>query len=128
MRGTSRALVLVVDDDPRLGRMIGKVLEAEYRIAIAATGDDGLAQAVALEPDLILSDWLITCLSGERLSSAVRAHPKLGNVPFLMLTAHARARPTNECRQDYLRKPFSISDLRARVAIHITSKRAHARD
>jgi len=123
-----KALVLIVEADPNLVRMIGKVLETEYRVASAANGDDGLRKAVVLQPDLILSDGLTPCLSGEGLLRAVRAHPRLSTVPFLLLMGQAdrgmHARALSEGAQDYLMKPFSIGELRARVAIHVTLKRA----
>jgi signal transduction histidine kinase len=123
-----RALVLVVDDDATLRRMIVRALEADYRVAAAVDGDDGLAQAVALQPDLILSDIRMPGLTGHELLLAVRARPDLVDVPFLLLTAEAddsaRWRALTEGAQDYLDKPVSVIELRARVAIHVALKRA----
>jgi signal transduction histidine kinase len=123
-----RALVLVVDDDTNLRRMIARALEADYRVATAVDGDDGLAQAVALRPDLILSDIRMPGLSGEELLLAVRARSDMDNVPFLLLTAESddavRWRALTEGAQDYLGKPISLIELRARVAIHVAQKRA----
>jgi signal transduction histidine kinase len=123
-----RALVLIVDDDANLRRMIARALEVDYRVATAVDGDDGLAQAVALQPDLILSDIRMPGLTGHELLLAVRARADLVDVPFLLLTAEVddsvRWRALTEGAQDYLDKPVSVVELRARVAIHVALKRA----
>jgi signal transduction histidine kinase len=123
-----RALILVVDDDANLRRMVAKALSADYRIATAVDGSDGLVQALAVHPDLIISDIRMPGLTGEELLIAVRAHPELVDVPFLLLTAEAdnvvRWRALTEGAQDYLDKPVSLVELRARVAIHVALKRA----
>jgi signal transduction histidine kinase len=121
-------MVLLVDDDASLRRMIAKALTGEYRIAAAVDGADGLAQAIALRPDLILSDIMMPGLTGEQLLQAVRARAELADVPFLLLTAEAdeavRLRALSAGAQDYLAKPVSVVELRARVAIHVALKRA----
>jgi signal transduction histidine kinase len=123
-----RALILIVDDDASLRRMIARALEVDYRVATAVDGDDGLVQAVALQPDLILSDIRMPGLTGHELLLAVRATTDLVDVPFLLLTAEVddsvRWRALTEGAQDYLDKPVSVVELRARVAIHVAIKRA----
>ncbi len=125
--GVELPLVLVVDNDPGLLRMIQLALKSEYRIASAASGDDGLAQAVALQPDLIVSDGWMECYTGQGLLGAVRSHPELGDVPFVLLTTQADkavdAEALIEGAQDYLHKPFSIAELRIRVALQVMLKR-----
>jgi signal transduction histidine kinase len=123
-----RPLVLLVDDDPSLRRMIAAALAAEYRVATAVDGTDGLAQAVAQPPDLILSDSVMPGMNGEQLLQAIRALPELADVPFLILTGDAdeavRIRALSAGAQDYLSKPISLVEVRARIAIHVALKRA----
>lgn len=108
--------------------MLRKVLETTYRVATASDGSVGLAQAVALQPDLILSDSVMPGLTGEEFLRAVRQHPELRDVPFVFLTGSTehfvRVRALSDGAQDYLSKPFSIGELRARVGVHVALKRA----
>jgi signal transduction histidine kinase len=122
------ALVLLVDDDPSLRRMVKRALDKTYRVVTASDGEEGLAQAMALGPDIIVSDLLMPGLSGEELLEAVRSRPELNGVPFLLLTGQVdytvRLRALRGGAQDYLTKPFSVEELRARVAIHLGLKLA----
>src|ERR1700730_4817836 len=79
------ALVLVVDDDPGLLRMIARVLASGYRVATAVDGDDGLLQALVLRPDVIVSDIELPGLTVSDLLHAVRLQPELTAIPFLLL-------------------------------------------
>lgn len=123
-----RPLVLLVDDDPSLRRMIATALATDYRVATAVDGRDGLAQALVAPPDLILSDSIMPGLNGEQLLQAIRAVPELADVPFLILTGDAdeavRMHALSAGAQDYLSKPISLVEVRARIAIHVALKRA----
>ncbi|HYE73930.1 MAG TPA: ATP-binding protein [Blastocatellia bacterium] len=121
-------LVLVVEDHQEMNRFIVETLESNYRVVNAFDGRSGLQQAIRLKPDLILSDVMMPGMSGDQLLKAVRERPELDSVPFVMLTAKAdddlRIKSLREGAQDYLMKPFSIEELRARVGNLITLKRA----
>src|SRR5262249_5205515 len=71
----SRPLVLVVEDNPEMSRFLADTLAPEYRIATAADGRKGLEKALALQPDLILSDVMMPEMAGDELLGEVRAHP-----------------------------------------------------
>jgi DNA-binding response OmpR family regulator len=122
-----RALVLAVVDDSELLRMIAKVLTTGYRVATAASGADGLAQAMALRPDLIVSDIQTPGSTVSDLQKAVRQRTELTHVPFLLLMDGCREfvelRASRRTGEDYLCKPFSLSELRARVAMYVTLTR-----
>ena len=123
-----RALVLVVEDNPDMRSFIAETLGARYQIVVAFDGQDGLEKAVALRPDLIVSDVMMPRLSGDQLLAAVRQRPELAEIPFILLTARAddRLRVTllGHGAQDYLLKPFSADELSARVGNLIAVKRA----
>jgi signal transduction histidine kinase/DNA-binding response OmpR family regulator len=123
-----RPLVLVVEDDPEMNRFIAESLGDRYRVAVAVDGKDGLTKACALGPDLILSDVMMPEMSGDELVRALRARPEFAATPIVMLTARAdddlRVRLLREGAQDYLTKPFSIEELRARIDNLIARKRA----
>jgi signal transduction histidine kinase len=122
-----KPLVLVVEDNPEMNQFITTTLATEYRTATAANGQEGLEQAIALQPDLILSDVMMPVLSGDRFIQQLRAHPELDTTPVVILTAKAddalRVQLLRQGVQDYLMKPFSVEELQARVSNLIAIKR-----
>jgi len=124
---TDKPLVLVVEDNPEMNLFITTTLAPDYRTATAANGQEGLEQAIALQPDLILSDVMMPQLSGDQFVQQVRTHPELDTIPIVMLTARAdqdlRIHLLRQGAQDYLMKPFSVEELRARAGNLITLKR-----
>lgn len=123
-----RPLVLVVEDNTEMNRFVAETLAAEYRVATVFNGEEGLRQALALRPDLILSDVMMPRMSGDQLVRAVREQKELDAVPIVLLTAKAddelRVWLLREGAQDYVMKPFSAEELRARVGNLIVMKRA----
>ena len=122
-----RGLVLVVENNPEMNRFIAETLASEYRVAMAFDGKEGLARAIALKPDLILSDVLMPEMGGEALVREIRQIEALATTPIVLLTAKdddaLRVRLLREGAQDYLTKPFSVEELRARVANLVARKR-----
>jgi signal transduction histidine kinase len=124
-----RPLVLIVEDNPEIARFVGSVLAPAYRIAIARDGEEGLRQAIALGPDLILSDVMMPRMSGDQLVRALRAREDLASVPIVLLTARAqddlRVELLRAGAQDYLLKPFAPEELHARVdnLVHVKQAR-----
>ena len=121
-------LVLVVEDNPEMNRFIAETLMDDFRVATAFDGREGLAQAVALRPDLILADIMMPGMSGDELVREVRKCAELAATPIVMLTAKAEAellpRVLREGAQDYLTKPFAVEEMRVRVANLVAKKRA----
>ena len=121
-----KPLVLIVEDNPEMNQFISRTLRNEYHIATAFNGQEGLEQAIALHPDLILSDVMMPQMSGDQFLRQVRAHPELDITPVILLTAKAddelRVQLLREGAQDYLMKPFSVEELRVRVSNLIAIK------
>ena len=124
----NRPLVLVVEDHREMSQFIREALASEYRTESAFDGQAGLDKALSLNPDMILSDVMMPGVSGPQMVDSIRTNPALDNVPILMLTAKAdddlRVHLLREGVQDYLLKPFSIEELRARVGNLVALKRA----
>ncbi len=124
---TSKPLILVVEDNLEMNQFISSTLAQEYRVATAANGQEGLEQAIALQPDLILSDVMMPYLSGDQLVQQLRTHLALDSTPIVMLTAKAdddlRVQLLRQGAQDYLMKPFSVEELQARVGNLVAVKR-----
>lgn len=123
-------LLLIVEDNAELRRFLVEALAQEYRLELAADGLAGLRRAEELRPDLILSDVMMPELGGEEFVTALRQRDGLAEVPVMMLTARAdvelRVRLLRSGAQDYLLKPFSAAELRARLANLLGTARARA--
>ena len=109
--------ILLVEDDPRLQRSLSKALrEAGYAVDGAEAGDDGLAKALSWDYDAIVLDVMLPKLDGWQILAALR---KQKQTPVLMLTArdavNDRVRGLDAGADDYLAKPFAVSELLARL-------------
>src|SRR5258708_4579171 len=109
--------ILIVEDEPRLLRNLAKALrEAGYAVDTAETGDDGLFKAETYDYDAIVLDVMLPALDGWQVLERLR---KQKRTPVLMLTArdatHDRVRGLDTGADDYLVKPFDLSELLARL-------------
>jgi PAS domain S-box-containing protein len=120
-------LVLVVEDNPELNRFVAESLSADHRVATAFDGEEGLQRALELRPDLIVTDVMMPRMSGDRMIAEIRRYGELEGVPILVLSAKAddalRVRLLREGAQDYVTKPFSAEELRARAGNLVVVKR-----
>ena len=110
--------MLLVDDDPRILRMLQRTLAAEgYDVAAVADGGAALASVERSVPDLIVLDVAMPGLDGLAVTRRVRA--KRLAVPILLLTARDaledRVAGLDAGADDYLVKPFAVEELAARV-------------
>lgn len=123
-----RPRVLVVEDNPEMRRFIAGVLGDEYYIMSAANGEEALARVIARAPDIVVTDLMMPKMGGDRLVAELRSRPTLALMPIIILSAKAdeelRVKLLSESVQDYLVKPFSAHELRARVRNQIALKRA----
>jgi signal transduction histidine kinase len=116
---TDRPLVLVVEDNVDMNHFVCDALSADYRVAPAYNGREGVERARALHPDLIVCDFMMPEMAGDELVRQVRAEPRMDTTPILVLTARndseARIEVLRRGANDYLLKPFYQPELRARV-------------
>lgn len=123
-----RPQVLVVEDNQEMREFVAGILMSDYNVVTARDGQEGLEQAEALRPDLIVTDIMMPRLSGDRLVYALRERTELEPVPILLLSAKAdeqlRIKLLSEGAQDYLNKPFLPAELKARAANLVSVKRA----
>ena len=128
MGDEGQPLILVVEDNPDMNRFVCESLMNEYQVDSAMNGREGLQKALERKPDLMLSDLMMPEMSGAELVRAIRRHPELDSTPIVLLTAKAdeelRITLLREGAQDYVMKPFSVEELRARVGNLVTAKRA----
>jgi DNA-binding response OmpR family regulator len=115
-----RPLILVADDDPDILELVAYRLErAGYEVATAADGEEALRLATELEPSLAVLDVMMPKLTGYDVTRRIRAGEATGRIPVILLTARVQeadvARGFEAGADDYLKKPFSPQELRARV-------------
>jgi two-component system alkaline phosphatase synthesis response regulator PhoP len=112
--------ILIVEDEQDILDLVQLYLKKEgYRTYAASTGLEGLKQAKAEQPDLIVLDLMLTEMDGLEVCKHIRADPRLSRTPIIMLTAKAEEADTviglELGADDYVTKPFSPKALVARV-------------
>jgi DNA-binding response OmpR family regulator len=110
--------ILVAEDDPALAGFVKKGLEAEhYAVDLSGDGEQARAMAGEFEYDLVILDLNLPRVDGVSILRHVRAHKP--SVAILILTGRSRVEDRVECldlgADDYLVKPFSFSELSARI-------------
>lgn len=113
----NRPEILLVEDDPQIRRFLRVMLNAEeYRLHEASTGEDGLAQAAARTPDLILLDLGLPGIDGIDVIKKARAWTQ---IPILIISARNQEREKVDAldagADDYITKPFAPAEVSARI-------------
>ena len=115
----SRKRVLVVDDDPRLRRLLARTLSPDYEVMTAADGEEGLAMARHHGPDIVLLDIMMPGMDGYRVCRELQRDPFTSHIPVMMQTGLSERGEIvyglDMGADAYLTKPFDVSELRARV-------------
>lgn len=123
-----RSLVLVVDDNPRLRKLVASTLAEEFRVAEARDGADALARIRQSMPAVVVADVMMPVMGGRELLATMRNDPRLRHIPVLLLTAHADGDVRDEALEtgasDFLSKPFSTRELLARVRNFVSLRSA----
>lgn len=116
----SRPRILIVEDDRALAGVLEYNLKQNgYEPLVARDGQDGIQQARAEPPDLILLDVMLPVADGLEVCRALRATPATSQIPIIMLTA--RSEETDQIvgyrvgADDYVTKPFSVRILLERI-------------
>jgi DNA-binding response OmpR family regulator len=110
--------ILLVEDDPKLSRLLGRGLREEgFAVDATADGEDGAWRAVENDYDAIVLDVNLPGMDGFSVLEKLRTKGR--KTPVLMLTARGaledRLRGLNSGADDYLRKPFDFEELLARI-------------
>ena len=129
----ARKTILVVDDERDLLDLLQFNLEREqYRVLTAADGETALAVAEREVPDLILLDLMLPGIGGFEVCRRLRATKRTTHIPIVMLTAKGEESDAviglAQGADDYVRKPFSVRELMARVAAQLRRGRRRAGD
>lgn len=117
-------MILVVEDDPQVARLIALVLQRNgHESTIVADGESALDAAKLKTPAMIFADLTIRGMGGEALCSALKAAPETKNIPYVILSGDRDiAEKARVCgADDYMGKPFEFDDL-----IRLVNKYARA--
>ena len=112
--------ILIVEDDPSLIELLRYNLEAEgFDVAVEMDGEAGTLAIEEMDPDLVILDWMLPKRSGIEVCRQVRRMAKGPVPPIVMLTARGeesdKIQGLDSGADDYVVKPFSSSELIARV-------------
>jgi two-component system phosphate regulon response regulator PhoB len=126
-----RPAVLVVEDEPALSTLLRYNLEKEgFDVSEARDGEEALLQLKEAKPDAVLLDWMLPRLSGLEVCRQIRRAPAWRDLPVIMLTARGeegdRVRGLDSGADDYVVKPFSTTELIARLKAVIRRARPAA--
>lgn len=124
---STRPTALVVDDNADVRRYVADLLNARYEVVTATDGNDGLAQANACHPDIIIADVMMPGIDGLEMCRRLKQQKETAHTPIILLTARAMDDQRVEgyvCGADaYISKPFSGQVLLARMENLLAQRR-----
>ena len=117
---TEQATVLVADDDPDILELVAfRLGRAGYGVLKAADGAEALRLIEEQQPDLAVLDVMMPRMTGYDVIARMRENEATEKIPVILLTARVQeadvARGCEVGADDYVKKPFSPQELRARV-------------
>lgn len=124
---SGRPRLLVVEDNDEVRQYLEQLFAADYEVVTAEDGVVGWEKALALLPDLIISDVMMPRSDGLELCQRLKQYPKTSHIPVVLLTA--RTAETHELEglgvgaDDYVSKPFNPTLLHAKVAALLRNRR-----
>lgn len=120
--------ILVVDDNPENLLILDEFLkQLGYEVRVATNGEIALESVDALQPDIILMDIHMPKLDGYQACKILKSNPATKDIPVIFISAMNE--PYNKKigfevgGVDYISKPFSLDELKARVAVHMELSR-----
>jgi signal transduction histidine kinase len=123
-----RPRALLVDDNDEMREYLANFLADEWDIEVASNGADALAAASRRPPDIVVADVMMAGLDGLGLARALRGLPRTSQTPIILATARsgdeARAAGLEAGANDYIVKPFTTRELRARMRSQLELARA----
>jgi two-component system phosphate regulon response regulator PhoB len=120
--------VLIVDDEAAQREMLIYNIEAEgYRTTKAANGEEALLCVAEDPPDVIILDWMMPRLSGIEVCRQLKSRPETQAIRVIMLSARTedvdKVRGLETGADDYVEKPYSVTELMARVRAQLRRAR-----
>jgi len=125
----TKPLILLIDDDAGIRKMLGRRLELQgFRVVGAEDGEEGLRIAQEQLPNLVLLDIMMPKMKGRDVCAKLKADPKTKHIPVIFLTALGLADHISAGMRlgadDYIVKPFDSEELKERIRICL-ARHAH---
>lgn len=119
MSEDARTKILIVDDEENIRHLLRLAFEEGFEVLEAVDGIDAFDKALELKPHIILSDIMMPRLDGYGLYRKIKSRPETASIPFVFLSAKKdvdeRVVGLEMGVDDYITKPFSIKELKAKV-------------
>jgi len=115
--------VLVVDDDVEIVELISDILtrDGRFEIRTASSGYEAGMATEQFRPDLILLDYMLPDVNGNVVCQTIRSNPEFENTRIIIVSGVIKQEEIDQLlrsgAQDFLKKPFSISDLTEKVDV-----------
>ena len=132
LKKTDRTKILVIDDEPNIVQTLKDRLEMnDYQVFTAGNGQEGLECFEREHPDVILLDVIMPIMDGLEMLETLRQRPDGKDASVVMLTARSQAqdiaRANNAGIDDYIVKPFDLSELLEKIESLIEQRKSLAR-
>lgn len=125
--GINQPLLLVVEDNTDLQSFLKAQLSTSYRVEVAGNGEEGLAKALEMQPDLILSDIMMPKMDGIQLLDKIKNTLATSHIPVILLTAksaiESQVEGLNYGADYYITKPFRHDFLVAAISNLINQRK-----
>ncbi len=124
---TDKPIVLIIDDNTDIQKLVGELLNGDYNIITASNGKEGVKLATKYVPDLIICDVMMPVMDGLECCRRIKKELSTSHIPVLLLTAcsmdEQRAQGYDSGADGYLSKPFNSSVLKARCSSLIANRK-----
>ena len=125
---TLQPQVLLVEDEPAQREILTYNLEAEgFAVRVAENGEEAMLLIAEMLPDLVILDWMMPLMSGIEVCRQIKTNSDTRHIPVIMLSARSEevdaVRGLETGADDYVSKPYSVSELMARARAQLRRSR-----
>lgn len=122
------ASVLMIEDDEEVLSYLAENLKKYFNVFVARNGEEGWKKTLAVQPDLIICDWMMPVMKGPELCEKIRSDSRTKHIPFILLTGKKEEEKALFALKvgvsDYITKPFNFDLLLTRIQNLISQRRA----